>query len=267
MSPEPRPAPVPVPVLELQDIDIPSPADPEAILLRDVNWRVAEGECWLLSGPPGAGKSSVLQVAAGLVRPARGCHRLFGAELTALGESDQVVRRSRIGVVFGGGGRLFTHLNVLENLALPLQYHAPRPDAVRWDRLEAVVEGLGLGGYVRRTPRELPRRMAARVALARALVLTPEVLLLDDPAAGLPAEDTEWWRTFLVGCTTGRGVVETAPRTVVIAAQDASRWRDLAQRRATVDEAGWTVDGRAAPANPGTDAGAGAGLRPTAGQG
>ncbi len=234
--------PDPVPVLELEDIDVPTPTDPETILVRGVNWRVLSGERWLIGGGPGTGKSSVLHVAAGLIRPVRGRHRLFGRDLAELGESDQVARRARIGVVFGGGGRLFSHLNVLENLTLPLLYHARHVREAPAHRLESVITELGLENHLRRLPRELPRRIAARVALARALMLMPEVLLLDDPAAGLLPEERAWWRDFVAGCAAGRCPVDRAPRTIVVAAQEIDPWREIADHVARVVDGRWHLD-------------------------
>ena len=231
-------------MLELQGVDVPAQADPDTIVVEDLNWQVLQGDRWLVTGGPGAGKSTVLQVAAGLIRPARGRHLLFGADVAELDERQLLERRSRIGMVFGAGGRLFTHLSVAENIALPLLYHA-RVDATEasWQgRLEQALEGLGLTAYARRRPRELPRRIAPRVALARALILRPEVLLLDDPVGGLGPEEGEWWCRFVSECTAGRGPLGKPPTTLVVAAADVQRWRPLANRSARVEDGRWWVD-------------------------
>lgn len=227
------------PVLELEDVDIPVPALPELAMLRNLDWRVEEGERWLVTGATGAGKTSVLQVAAGLIRPLRGRHRLFGGDLAGLGEREQEKLRSRVGVVFGGGGRLFAQLTVAENLALPLFYHGRDRTESGRVRIGELLEALALTAYADRQPRELPRRLSERVALARALVLDPEILLVDDVAAGLPAAEVDWWRGW-IGGGTGKGL-ELVPglKTVVMAATDPVPWLDLADRMAVVEVGRW----------------------------
>ena len=223
------------PVLELEDVDVPSPGNAEVPVLRSVDWKVGEGEAWLVSGPPGGGKTSVLTVAAGLVRPVRGRQKVFGADLRELTESEQVRRRARLGFVFGGGGRLFTGLSVLENLMLPLRYHGARSE--EWlKHLRSMVEELELEPHLSQVPRELPRRVAQRVALARALVMDPEVLLLDDPAAGMELADQEWWVDFV--CATRE---RRRPATIVVAATDARPWTRLSAHVAVVRRGRWEV--------------------------
>lgn len=227
------------PVIALDRVDVPAQSDGSAILVHGVTWEVCAGERWLVSGGAGSGKSTVLQLAAGLVRPISGRHWLFGAEVSGLNEHELLERRSRVGVVFSGGGRLFQNLTVGENLALPLLYHARRRGEDGLERVAPLLAGLGLEEYARRLPRELPRRIAPRVALARALVLQPEVLLLDDPVAGLVAEEAEWWCGFLADCDAGRSPAGMAPGTWVLATQDSRHWRGLANRSARVENGAW----------------------------
>lgn len=257
-GPRPTAPPESLPVLDLEHVDVPAQADPSIILVRDLNWRVLAGEHWLVTGPPGVGKSTVLQVAAGLIRPARGRHRLFGTDVTQLDERQLLERRMRIGMVFGGSGRLFTHLTVTENLALPLLYHAAHshPQTALAKRLEQTLDGLGLAAYARRRPPELPRALIPRVALARALVLAPEILLLDDPTGPLPSDEAAWWRGFFSACSSGCCPVENGPSTWILAASDPRRWHGLANRFATLEDAGWRI------LTPGPDSDAG--LRPAA---
>lgn len=224
----------PAAILALEDVDIPSPHDPSLCLLRNVDWSVHPGECWLLHGPPGTGKTAFLQVAAALVRPTRGILRLFGTDIALLGEQDLLARRSKIGVVFSDGGRLFSHLTVLENVALPLLYHHPRPSPDQLAALEALLESLQLADYARQYPRTLTRAVAARTALARALVLQPDLLLLDEPGTGLANADLEWWMNFASLCRQPGAPQHPfpAPGTLVVAAEDGSPWRELATHSA-----------------------------------
>ena len=82
-------------------------------------WTVAAGDYWVVGGLPGTGKSDLLATAAGLQRPLRGTHLLFGEDLARLDEPALIQKRLRVGLVFENGGRLFNRLTVAENLALP----------------------------------------------------------------------------------------------------------------------------------------------------
>lgn len=247
------------PVLALERVDVPSPADARVVAIRDVHWQVQAGECWLVAGQTGAGKTSLLQVSAGLVRPLRGVQRLFGADLALVSEHEQLAVRRRIGVVFGEGGRLFANLTVAGNLALPLLYH-DRERRKDWEsHVERVLGELELGEFAGRTPRQLPRRISQRVALARALMLEPEVLLLDDPGTGQSPEEMEWWLEFVDGCARGRSRVTRAPRTLVVATLDPRRWGGVASKLGRVADGRWTEVGTESAIA------AGPGLRPDTG--
>ncbi len=230
------------PVFELEDVDVPAIGLPDSCLVSGVSWRVETGQRWVVTGPSGSGKSSLLQVAAGLLRPTRGRHRLFGADLTAMGEREQVVQRIRVGMVFGGNGRLFEHLTVAENVALPLSYHAREREAVRIGRVAELLEALGLESIARRYPRELARRWTQRVALARALALGPEALLLDDPGSGLGPTDAEWWRGFVRNSVAGGIASCRELRTVVVAVPEIAGWAGLFDGRADVEGGQWRAE-------------------------
>lgn len=223
------------PAIALEDVDVPHPSQGGPPLFRQVRWTIRSGECWLLTGAPGCGKSTVLQVASALLRPSRGTLRLFGDDIAALEESAQLAHRSRLGLVFGHGGRLFSHLTVAENIALPLRYHAPAHIPDPGTHLQRLLEALSLESYAHRVPGELPRLVAPRVALARALALAPDVLMVDDPTSGLIPREAEWWSNMLANAL-GSGIPGLPiPRTLVIAAQDPHPWIPLAPRLASLD--------------------------------
>ncbi len=237
------------PVLELESVNVPAQRTPNAVLVRNVNWRVMKGERWLISGPARAGKSSLVGVAAGLIRPLAGRHLLFGDDLATLREPERLARRLRVGVVFGGGGRLFPMQNVIQNLALPLRYHGTTSGREA-ERVGAVLSALGLERYARSMPGDLPRWAAQRVGLARALVLEPSVLLLDEPTMDLSQEETAWWREFVGGGALAAVGPEMAPSTWVLATVESTLWEGWAGRRANVNAGRWRVEAD------------GAGLRP-----
>lgn len=136
----------------------------------------------VLFGPSGAGKTSVLDMVAGLLRPDEGHVRVGGSTLfDSSAGIDLPPERRRAGYVFQDG-RLFPHMSVAANL----RYGERRaPVAARWIEFEAVVDLLGLGHLLARRPRTLSGGEARRVAIGRALLSGPRFLLLDEPTSFL----------------------------------------------------------------------------------
>jgi ABC-type transporter Mla maintaining outer membrane lipid asymmetry ATPase subunit MlaF len=181
---------------EMIGVDVVSLRHPETVVLHDVNWIVREGEYWAVGGLLGTGKSDLLATLAGLMPVGQGTYRIYGQEV-AVGY-EQVLRESRlkVGMVFDGG-RLLNHLSVIENVALPLQYHENLGVAACRDRAASLLEMVGLGDYTGRMPGTINRRLQQRAGLARALALKPRVLLLDNPVSGLDPREALWWLNFL----------------------------------------------------------------------
>jgi molybdate transport system ATP-binding protein len=150
----------------------------------DVDLAVAPGECLALAGPSGAGKTSALRVAAGLLRPAEGLVEAGGETWldTARG-IDVPAERRRCGYVFQDYA-LFPHLSAWQNVAYPL-HGLSRHE--RRSRALALLERFGLAARAEARPRTLSGGERQRVALARALARSPEVLLLDEPLSALDA--------------------------------------------------------------------------------
>jgi len=171
-------------LIEMDNVTVAAGDVSERAAVVDVNWRVAAGEYWIVGAPPGSGKSRLLATAAGLLRPFAGDCRLFGREIERLSEEEMLVLRLRVGLVFEDGGRLFNHLTVAQNLALPVSYHRNCPSREAEDQIAAVLETLELFPLAQHTPGRLNRSARQRAALARAIVLKPEVLLLDNPLRG-----------------------------------------------------------------------------------
>ena len=152
----------------------------EALRLPD--WKVAQGERWLVLGRSGCGKSTLLHILAGLVRPSEGEVNVFHTDVLSLkGQRLDAWRGANVGIVLQAL-HLVKHLTVRDNLRLA-QYLArlPQDDARVADTLGA----LGIGDKAARKPAELSQGEQQRVAIARAVVNRPRLLLADEPTANL----------------------------------------------------------------------------------
>jgi putative ABC transport system ATP-binding protein len=150
--------------------------------LRLPEWKVAQGERWLVLGPSGCGKTTLLHVIAGLVHPSEGEVEVAGENLGKLqGARLDRWRASTIGIVLQAL-HLVKHLTVRDNLRLA-QYlaHTPQDDA----RIADTLGALGVADKGTRRPSELSQGEQQRVAIARAVVNRPKLLLADEPTANL----------------------------------------------------------------------------------
>ena len=150
--------------------------------LRLSEWKVAQGERWLVLGPSGCGKSTLLHVIAGLIQPAEGEVEVSGENLRKLeGARMDRWRGSTVGIVLQAL-HLVRHLSVRDNLRLA-QYlaHVPQDNA----RIADTLGALGVGEKAARKPSELSQGEQQRVAIARAVVNRPKLLLADEPTANL----------------------------------------------------------------------------------
>jgi len=150
--------------------------------LRLSEWKVAQGERWLVLGPSGCGKSTLLHVIAGLIQPAEGEVEVSGENLRKLeGARMDRWRGSTVGIVLQAL-HLVRHLSVRDNLRLA-QYlaHVPQDNA----RIADTLGALGVGEKAARRPAELSHGERQRVAIARAVVNRPKLLLADEPTANL----------------------------------------------------------------------------------
>lgn len=148
------------------------------VAVDDFSLDVASGELVCLLGPSGSGKSTVLRMIGGFERPTAGLVSIDGDDVTHVPPN-----RRPTGMVFQSHA-LWTHMNVYKNLAFGLKLRGLSASEIR-DKVDAVLELVGLAGYGRRMTNQLSGGQQQRVALARSLVLEPKILLLDEPFASL----------------------------------------------------------------------------------
>ncbi|MFI5445119.1 ABC transporter ATP-binding protein [Polaromonas sp. UC242_47] len=160
----------------------------EVAVFRDVSLQVARGEFVAIVGESGVGKSSLLNCLAGLDNWDAGSVLLEGQDLGAMNNDQRaLLRREKVGFVFQAF-HVLPHLDVAQNVALPLLLLGQHDD----QRVEAMLEAVGLGGLGSRLPQQLSGGQLQRVAIARALVHRPSLLLADEPTGNLdPATATK----------------------------------------------------------------------------
>ena len=231
------------PLVELVGAGIAAAQEPEVALVAGVDWRLQPGEYWAVGGLHWAGKSDWFTTVAGLQRPASGAHYLFGEESSTLAQDDLVAARLRIGLVFENGGRLFPHMTVAENVALPLCYHQNCLAEAANEAVGAVLALAELEEFAAQPAGQLNRAWRQRVALARALVLRPEVLLLDNPLAGLDPRQTRWWLDTLAALNAGHPWLAGRALAIAATTDELRQWRDRARQFALLQGRRWLVLG------------------------
>jgi phospholipid/cholesterol/gamma-HCH transport system ATP-binding protein len=154
------------------------------VILRDASFRLEPGTVTAVLGPSGAGKSTLLYAITGDLAPSAGTLRVLGQPMPRPNVRELFALRRRMGVLLQGNG-LLTDLSVFENVALPLRFHTPLPEPVLHELVTMKLNAVGLGEAGALLPQELSGGMARRVALARALVLDPPLMLYDEPLTGL----------------------------------------------------------------------------------
>jgi len=153
-------------------------------VLDGVDLKVGRGETVMVLGRSGTGKSVLLKLIIGLQKPDDGSVEVYGDEITglALDELNQI--RKKMGFLFQHAA-LYDSLTVEENVAFPLRRHAHLSDAERKDRVRELLSRVGMEKDLQKMPADISGGMRKRVGLARALALDPEIMLLDEPTAGL----------------------------------------------------------------------------------
>ncbi len=153
-------------------------------VFKDLNLSIERGKITAIMGPSGTGKTTLLRLITGQLQPDQGQVSVDGVDLAALKTDQLYALRQRMGMLFQNGA-LLTDLDVYENVAFPLREHADLPESLVARIVLMKLQAVGLRGAARLMPSELSGGMARRIALARAIVMDPKILIYDEPFAGL----------------------------------------------------------------------------------
>ena len=174
-----------------------APAGTHVVDVRDVHYaiggrdifsgldiEVTQGRITAVMGPSGTGKTTLLRLITGQILPDQGQVLVWGQDLTTLKRAEIFALRKRMGMLFQNGA-LLTDLSVFENVAFPVREHTDFKEEQIRERVLEKLHAVGLRGAANLMPAELSGGMARRVALARAIVMDPELLIYDEPFVGL----------------------------------------------------------------------------------
>lgn len=153
-------------------------------ILKDININIARGHVIAIMGGSGCGKTTLLRLISGQLKPTEGTVNVNGLNLAHLSTQEMYDLRRKMGMLFQFGA-LFTDMSVFDNIAFPLREHTDFPESMIRDVVLMKLEAVGLRGAATLMPTDLSGGMAKRVALARAVTLDPMLVLYDEPFAGL----------------------------------------------------------------------------------
>ena len=153
-------------------------------VLAGLELDIPRGKVVAILGTSGCGKTTLLQLIGGALRPSKGTVKVCGEDVHALDHAGLYRLRRQVGMMFQKGG-LFSDLTVFDNVAFPMREHTALPEEVISDLVKMKLNAVGLRGAHHLFPTELSGGMARRVALARAIALDPDLLIYDEPFAGL----------------------------------------------------------------------------------
>jgi len=156
----------------------------DKVVLDGIDMTVPAGDIRVILGGSGSGKSTLMRGILGLIPVAAGTVEMLGQELAGLDPDDRAIQLRRVGVMFQNGA-LFGSLTIAENVALPVLEHTHLPREVVAELVRMKLELVSLGHARDLYPSELSGGMIKRAALARAMVLDPDILFCDEPSAGL----------------------------------------------------------------------------------
>ncbi len=168
-------------VFDVRDVDYAVGGRP---IFSGLSLSARRGRITAIMGPSGTGKTTLLRLLTAQIAADRGQVLAFGQDLNTLGSREVYALRQRMGMLFQNGA-LLTDLSVFENVAFPVREHTDLPEALVRTLVLTKLQAVGLRGAAQLMPAELSGGMARRVALARAIVMDPEVLIYDEPFVGL----------------------------------------------------------------------------------
>ena len=210
------------------------------VILRGLDFGVARGEVFAVVGRSGCGKSTLLRHLVGLELPPEGEIRLAGEPLHTGTEAEQSARRRRMGVMFQAGA-LWSSMTLAENLQLPMRLFTRWGAAERAERARFLLALVGLADGAALRPSQLSGGMKKRAALARALALAPELLVLDEPGSGLDPVNAARLDALV------RQLVADLGTTVVMVTHDVDSVRAVADRAVFLDEESQTMTALGSP--------------------
>ena len=155
----------------------------ECVIYDDISLAIPKGKVTAIMGPSGIGKTTLLRLIGGQIRPESGQILFAGKDIPQLSRKELYETRKRMSMLFQSGA-LFTDMNVYDNIAFPIREHSNLPEAIIEKIVLMKLEAVGLRGARELQPNELSGGMARRVALARSIALDPELILYDEPFAG-----------------------------------------------------------------------------------
>lgn len=168
-------------MIEIRDVDY---VIGTRSIFAGLNMTIPRGRITAIMGPSGTGKTTLLRLITGQIKPTRGEILFDGINVATLQPRELYALRRRMGMLFQNGA-LLTDIDVFENVAFPLREHTDLPEALIRHIVLTKLQAVGLRGAARLMPSELSGGMARRVALARSMATDPELLIYDEPFTGL----------------------------------------------------------------------------------